>query len=335
MTNSSPRGDLGSRRKHLEALRGKRVAVVASTGGHLEQAVRWANRLDFADSSLFVTFDSEQSQGLLRNRRREFIPYVEPRDALGAIHAIPKLNALLKEGPYDAVLSTGAGVAVSAYAAAVRKRLPFIYVESVSRFLGPSLTGRLLARMPNAATFTQHASYASNRWQPVDNLLTDYEVRHAAPLNEGPRRIFVTLGTIRPYRFDSLVDAVLRSLRPEDIVLWQLGETERQDLPGKVHKTVSASEFDNLAQWADIVVTHSGVGSVLRLLDLGVSPIVVPRSSARHEHVDDHQVQVADALSALGLVRKLLVEEFDTEALHAPRPRITLATAEDTEENRP
>lgn len=112
-------------------------------------------------------------------------------------------------------------------------------------------------------------------------------------------RVFVTLGTIRPYRFDALVDRLAEmsgiSFR------WQLGTTVRNDLPGEMHEYLSAGEFAEAISWADVVVSHSGVGTALQLLDDGVVPVLVPRRSVRGEHVDDHQEQVAKFLSSRGL----------------------------------
>ncbi|MCQ1951078.1 hypothetical protein NNX28_14235 [Arthrobacter sp. zg-Y859] len=64
---------------------------------------------------------------------------------------------------------------------------------------------------------------------------------------------------------------------------------------------MAADEFMKAAEDADVVVTHAGVGTVLQLLELGKSPVVVPREKARSEHVDDHQSQICDLLSERGL----------------------------------
>jgi UDP-N-acetylglucosamine--N-acetylmuramyl-(pentapeptide) pyrophosphoryl-undecaprenol N-acetylglucosamine transferase len=312
----------------LAALKGQRVLVAASTGGHLEQAVRWADRLALDPDSLFVTFDSEQAKGLLRDRRSFFVPYIAPRDLRGAIAGTRHIDALLRKGPYSAVMSTGAALALSAYAPAALRGRPFYYVESVSRFLGPSVSGRLLSHLPFARTFTQHEAYASRHWQLVDGLLSDYAVNSANRSSDGPLRVFVTLGTIRPYRFDALVDGVVRSLTQHDNVVWQLGITDRRDLPGDVHDFVTAAEFDEQAMLADVVITHAGVGSILRLLELGISPIVVPRRPERREHVDDHQAQVATALAHLGLVTMSEAPQLSEQLVHEPRPAVQRQDAE-------
>ena len=246
-----------------------------------------------------------------------------PRDARGALRAIPRISDLLGQRSYAGVLTTGAGIALSAYVSAAVRGLPFHYIESVSRFRGPSLTGRILAGAPRVNMYTQHGGYSGRRWQLVESLLSDYSLVPSQAGGSQARKIFVTLGTIRPFRFDALVDAVLAATDRNDEIVWQLGETQRSGLPGEVHTTIGALDFDKHTLDADIVVTHAGVGSIMRLLDLGVSPVVVPRSRQRHEHVDDHQHEVASALSKLQLITKCEVTEITWGVLHEARPRIS------------
>lgn len=86
-----------------------------------------------------------------------------------------------------------------------------------------------------------------------------------------------------------------------DEVTWQLGCSERDDLPGSVHREVKPTEFRKLAQEADVTITHAGVGSILELLDMGITPAIVVRSQDNAEHVDNHQRQIAAAMTSRGL----------------------------------
>ena len=91
------------------------------------------------------------------------------------------------------------------------------------------------------------------------------------PVEAGPLKILVTLGTIAQWRFDRAVDAVLSLLRTGDEVTWQLGATTRTDLPGRVVTQVSPQEMERLSIEADVVVAHAGVGSILQQFSLGQS----------------------------------------------------------------
>ena len=252
-------------------LTGQRALVVASTGGHLTQAVRWHERLGFSDDSTFVTFDSPQSRSLLRARPHRFIPYVRPRDYRGILQASRALSRIARDERVDLIFSTGAGVALACLRPAWALRLPLHYFESVSRFEGPSMTGRLLRLAPSVRRGTEHLHWSSAAWPFVGSLLDDYTYRRpaAAAAAVKNRRIFVSLGTIAPYRFDRLVENVLPLLRPTDEVTWQLGATIRDDLPGSIHRLMSSAMFEDAARKADVVITQSGVGAILDLLGMG------------------------------------------------------------------
>ena len=60
---------------------------------------------------------------------------------------------------------------------------------------------------------------------------------------------------------------------------------------------VDALEFQKMIENCSILVTHSGVGTIMRGIDAGKPVLVVPRLARYHEHVDDHQVQIAKAFA--------------------------------------
>jgi UDP-N-acetylglucosamine transferase subunit ALG13 len=282
---------------------GDRVLFVASTGGHLTELHRLAPAMNAAEDSTWVTFDTEQSRSLLRGTATAFVPYVGPRGYRETARAIRRIFDILKRERPAAVVSTGAAVALSAFIAARLRRIPCFYVESVSRIQGPSLTGRIVAALHLADLRTQHPGWASSRWKPYPSVLSEYEAVATVTAPAALRRpqLFVTLGTIRPYRFDALIDAVLATGMANEGTVWQLGSTTRDDLPGRVVNTLSSQEFQSLCLGADVVITHAGVGTAITLLDAGIYPIVVPRRAPRHEHVDDHQLEIAELLADKGL----------------------------------
>jgi UDP-N-acetylglucosamine transferase subunit ALG13 len=138
-------------------------------------------------------------------------------------------------------------------------------------------------------------------YESVLSSFTCAQVVDGVRANDRDLRIFVTLGTIRPYRFDALVDAVLATGLAGDSTVWQLGETTRDDLPGSVYNYMSSDEFDTSCADADVVITHAGVGTILALLEMGICPVVVPRRRDRHEHVDDHQLQISAHVAEAGV----------------------------------
>lgn len=285
--------------------------LVASTGGHLTQLRLIADLLQAGDQSHWVTFASPQTESLLAGRSRSEVGYVGPRQWWRTLKTVPTFVRLLRGRRFDAVISTGAAIAVPALVLAVLSRTPAYYVESVSRVQGPSMSGRMLRLVPGVHTFTQHKAWSSRQWH-YDVSVLDAHVAGRGPRGQqpgagvrrrrsdgGPVKVFVTLGTIKPYRFDALVDAVVAATADEDAqVTWQLGCTSRDDLVGAVHDQMPAEEFQRTALEADVVVTHAGVATCLQLVQWGLHPVVVPRRRSRGEHVDDHQVQIAHELSS-------------------------------------
>jgi UDP-N-acetylglucosamine transferase subunit ALG13 len=302
-----------------------RVLYVASTGGHLAELNRLSARFDALPDSVWVTFDSQQSRSVLDGRNVRFVPYVSPRDLVGTLRAFRRIFRLMRAERFDSVVSTGAAVALGAYVAAKLLRVPAVYVESVARVSGPSLTGRIVAALRLAQLRTQHASWASPRWQWQESVLNDF--RSVPSLNRIPAspRLFVTLGTIRPYRFDALIDAVLRTGLANEHTVWQVGITTRTDLPGRVVEQLGHEEFLAAAAAADVVVTHAGVGTVLELLEHGTHPVVVPRSRNRGEHVDDHQHEIAEYLRTIDVATVLEVDEITVRRIREAAAARTLS----------
>lgn len=279
----------------------EKILFVASTGGHLTQLLRLSEPMSPSADSVWVTFRSPQSESMLAGRRVAFVPYVRSRDLVGVIRASRSVRKLLASETFDRVVSTGAALAVAALPQARWRGIPTLYIESVSRVDGPSLTGRIISAMRVASLRTQHASWAGRRWKQHPSVFRSYDAIGKATV-ERPS-ILVSLGTIEGYRFDALIDAVLATGLADERTVWQVGDTWRTDLPGRVVRQLEARELHEIATKADVVVSHAGVGTALELLELGIYPVLVPRRSARAEHVDDHQAQIAGLIDRMGVGR--------------------------------
>lgn len=123
------------------------------------------------------------------------------------------------------------------------------------------------------------------------------------------RRVTATLGTDH-HRFDRLVrwldDWVAE--RGDVSALVQHGHS----MPPRVAEGVSMLCRDMLLaelQRARVVVTHGGTGAVMDARSRGHIPVVVPRTAARREHVDDHQVGFARRMAERGWIHLAESEE--------------------------
>ncbi|RMH81500.1 MAG: glucuronosyltransferase [Actinomyces sp.] len=100
--------------------------------------------------------------------------------------------------------------------------------------------------------------------------------------------------------FDRLVDAVVAWARrhgDEAEVFAQIGPT--QDPPPDVAwvRSLGPGEFAERLRWADVVVSHAGMGTVISALVAGVPVVVMPRLGRRRETRNDHQVATAARLA--------------------------------------
>ncbi|PTR23466.1 UDP-N-acetylglucosamine transferase subunit ALG13 [Rhodococcus sp. OK519] len=296
--------------------------LAASTGGHLAQLVRLAPTLNASDDSLWVTFDSEQSRSLLAGKNTLLVPYIAPRDWRGVFSAYGAICKALKyeSDVYDGAFSTGAALALAALPAARRNGIKACYIESVSRTQGPSVSGRILEYSRLVELRAQHPGWATGRWSYQGSVMNAF-TSSAGVAGTGTPRIFVTLGTIRPYRFDAMVDAVLATGLANESTTWQLGCTRRNQLPGRVTESIPDDEFAALIAESDVVITHSGVGTILKILEMGKHPIVIPRRSHRNEHVDDHQSQIADLVHHNGVATAVEVDQLTPDMIVAASGR--------------
>lgn len=299
------------------AANGQRVLWIVSSGGHLVQATHIERLIGAHPESVWITNDVPQARSLLADRNVVYVDYVAPRDLRGAIRASRIAAQVAKEMKPDQVISTGAAIAGVALPRLAMAGHRTTFVESVARRTTRSLTGRISALAPRVKTLTQYADRADRRWEFDGTILANWRRREDSPTApaDRPLRVFVTLGTIRPYRFDAAVDAVESVLRPDDEVIWQLGETTRTGLSGQALGSMSNAELRRNIEWADVVVSHAGVGSIVDTLEAGKCPVLVVRRAERGEHVDDHQLDIAGEMQSRGLGFEIDVDAARRELL--------------------
>jgi UDP-N-acetylglucosamine transferase subunit ALG13 len=291
--------------------------LVCSVGGHLaELHALLPGIADLDEERLWVTFDTPQSRSLLAGEQTVFVEHSGPRDLPTVLRNTGRANSLLRAHSFTHAISTGSGIALSFLPLAAARGARCHYIESFTRSSGPSLTGRLLSGLPGMRLYTQHPSWARGRWQHRGSVLDAFEPAASAPALVEPRRVVVTLGTMKDYAFPRLVER-LHPLLPDGAeVLWQLGCTETPPgLPIEGRHSLPAEELRRAISRADLVVAHAGCGSALAAMEAGRKALLVPRRAARGENVDDHQVELAFELTRRGLAVVREIEELDGGAL--------------------
>jgi UDP-N-acetylglucosamine--N-acetylmuramyl-(pentapeptide) pyrophosphoryl-undecaprenol N-acetylglucosamine transferase len=293
--------------------------LVAASGGHLAQLHRLARRLDaIEEDRVWVTFDGPQSRSLLEGENVVFVPYVGPRDLRMALRNVTRARKILAQYKPNTVVSTGSAVAMSFLPLARLRGIPTIYVESAARADGPSLTGRLLQRVPGVQRFSQYRMWADDTWRYVGSVFDGFKpVPATAPPVGRPLKIVVTFGLIEGYGFRRLVERLLAILPADAEVLWQVGDTDMAGLEIPACRSLPWRELTVAMKDADVVVAHTGIGSAIDAMECGKCPVLVPREARHDEHVDDHQRQIAAELAAAGLAIYRSVEELTFGDLRA------------------
>ncbi len=125
--------------------------------------------------------------------------------------------------------------------------------------------------------------------------------------------IFVALGT-QKFQMNRLIKALDvqkgKGLIKEEIFA-QIGNSDYIPKNFESKSFLNNDEFNNQLQKSDIVITHSGVSTIIKALMLKKKVIVVPRLAKFGEHVDNHQTQIAETFSELNYVFMVLrVEEL-------------------------
>ena len=273
--------------------------LVASSGGHLAELHDLVPRLGVQERR-WVTFDSPQSRSLLAGEDVVHVPPAASRDLVGAVRDLVIARKMFRRRRYDQVISTGASVAMSFFVPATAAGVNCAYIESATRTHGPSLTGRMAARLPGVRMFTQYRSWADETWLYGGSIFDGFA---AEPSGRRPvRKVVVTLGTHPRYTFPRLLARLVDVLPPGLDVLWQVGATRIARMPADARVSVPVDEMRRAMREADVVVSHAGVGSALAAMQAGRRAVYVPRRRLHGEHVDDHQVAMARELQSRDLV---------------------------------
>jgi UDP-N-acetylglucosamine transferase subunit ALG13 len=113
--------------------------------------------------------------------------------------------------------------------------------------------------------------------------------------------IFVTVGnSIKGVEFHRLIkemDGIAHDLNEE--VVAQIGFIEEPPQHIKSFSYLNYVEIVEYFKRASMIVGHCGVGTVINGLAYGKPIVLVPRSRAYGEHIDDHQFELADQLKGM------------------------------------
>ena len=141
--------------------------------------------------------------------------------------------------------------------------------------------------------------------------------------------VFIALGTHgRPIdrAVDWVVTAIDAGLISGPVTVQCAIRGRRSDVLWK--PIIPEAQFLTLMESSDVLITHEGPGTILRALELGRVPVVVPRERRYGEHVDNHQVEFARVLTKYGIPVARTYEEFSTAVQHVHNADVPKILAE-------
>ena len=119
--------------------------------------------------------------------------------------------------------------------------------------------------------------------------------------------ILVTVGTEKfPFDrlmqwIDNLIEQNLLDLQQEEIVI-QYGSCNILPKGANNYALLPQDKFQDFVARSRLIIAHCGEGTIdLLASNPNKSFVLVPRSDRFQEHVDDHQIELADKLVQLGI----------------------------------
>ncbi|EOF54403.1 TPA: glycosyltransferase [Enterococcus faecium] len=132
--------------------------------------------------------------------------------------------------------------------------------------------------------------------------------------------IFVTVGT-HEQPFNRLVEYMdKQALEHKEEIIIQTGYSTYEPQIAKWSQFYPYNSMIKLVEQARIVITHGGPSSFFMPLQIGKTPIVVPRQYKYNEHVNDHQLKFVKEVEArMGKIivvedvknLSLVIDEYD------------------------
>ena len=117
--------------------------------------------------------------------------------------------------------------------------------------------------------------------------------------------ILVTVGT-QKFQMDRLIKAVDQmagmGVLGKDFFV-QTGHSTYTPEHCEYAAFLKKEEMEEKMDQCSILLSHAGVGSILMGLKKGKKVIVVPRLQKFGEHVDDHQIEIAESFAKAGYIK--------------------------------
>lgn len=254
----------------------KKIALIATSGGHFEQL---SNLAGFYSSypHFWVTNSTSQTQSELKNEKVYYLKTGHYKKPWTYLYHIPFfLIVFLKEKPRH-IISTGSGrTALIAFFIAKLMKIEFVYIESFSRVKNISKFGEFLLKY-GQKIYSQWKADINNNIEFIGPVLDPKLVRKTSMVESG--YIFVTLGN-RAEQFTRLLSSV-EQLKKNGIIKnkikVQAGCTNHKSGLLEIFSFCSQDEIDELIYNSEFVITQESAGIVTKCLKMRKRFLVMPR----------------------------------------------------------
>lgn len=117
--------------------------------------------------------------------------------------------------------------------------------------------------------------------------------------------ILVILGTqkFQCNRLLKLIDNLVLNGKLKESIFAQIGNSTYIPQNYSYERFLDKDEFEKKILESSLVITHSGVGSIISAVNKKKPIIVFPRLKKYGEHVDDHQIEIAEAFEKKNYVK--------------------------------
>ena len=107
--------------------------------------------------------------------------------------------------------------------------------------------------------------------------------------------IFVTVGS-QKQNFNRLFDYINELHLKEKIIVQKGSSDYLFNDKIECYDYLSLDEMDRVLKKANLIITHGGGGTIFKALELDKKIIVVPRLAKYKEHINNHQLELAEFL---------------------------------------
>lgn len=135
------------------------------------------------------------------------------------------------------------------------------------------------------------------------------------------KKIFVTVGSTYP--LDRLIKEIDNLGKNKNYEIFaQIGESEFEPKNIKSKKFLEYKEIQNKIKWADLVISHAGIGTIIDCLSKSKKLILFPRLKKYNEAIDDHQIEIAKAFEKKYKIKYTLNEKDIIDKLNLTKKYI-------------